>query len=318
MDYYVILGVEKNASEDDIKKAYRKLAKQYHPDVNPGNEEALAKFKEIGEAYEVLSDTEKRSHYDNFGNAQGGTNFGGFGGFDVTSIFDQFFGNRQRIPHNSDLILDAHFTPKEFITGATRKINITRQVFCDECKGVGAFDPISCEMCKGRGFSQTVNMFGGQTFTVNSPCGHCQGQGKRYKKVCISCSGKGQTHVKETVDIGFPPNNAVGTAAQVTGKGNQEFPNTFPGNLIIRLHVSLAPGYSLEENGTIKYTKDITLDDWINNKTITIDRFDVENLNYDLVNLKKSTDQAIFKSKGLKSINGVHQGDFIVSFRINK
>jgi molecular chaperone DnaJ len=323
MDYYAILGVDRSASEEEIKKAYRRLAKQYHPDVNPGNAEAEAKFKEATEAYEVLSDAEKRTNYDRFGDARGQQNFGGsdfgFGGFNVNDIFEQFFGHGRRRQQNSDINVEISLAPREFLTGCHKRINIRRKSFCTSCQGSGGHNPRNCNTCHGRGFEQRVIQLSPfQTMTQNVACSSCGGKAQSFERMCDNCSGQGQMFTEDLIDINVPENAPIYATMQVGGKGNQEHLNVHPGNLNIKLSVSTLPDFTVEENGTINYTKNISVHEWVNNQVVKLNRFDYEDLTFDLTKLNVSSDKVTFNLKGLKGIDGKNQGSFVVSFRISK
>lgn len=249
-DYYEILGVEKNASQDDLKKAYRKLAMQYHPDRNPGNKEAEDKFKEAAEAYEVLSDNDKRAKYDRFGHngLRGGQDyhsysnfedifsnfsdifgsaFGGGGG----SIFDDFFGGSSRgssrsrsqgIP-GSDMRVNLDLSLEEIAQGTIKKIKIKKQRKCDSCNGTGAKDNDSfktCAVCNGTGEVRQVSrsLFG--QFVNISTCNNCGGTGKVITNKCKTCSGEGRITEDTTVKINVPAGVSEGSYMTLRGEGN--------------------------------------------------------------------------------------------------
>ncbi|MBQ0081396.1 MAG: molecular chaperone DnaJ [Alistipes sp.] len=258
-DYYEVLGVEKSASKDEIKKAYRKAALKYHPDRNPGDKEAEEKFKEAAEAYSVLSDDQKRARYDQFGHAgmQGGAGgFGGFsGGFSMDDIFSNFgdifgdffgggsgFGSRSRGPRvyrGQDLSMRMKLTLNEVINGATKKIKYRRDVTCDACSGSGSKDgsqKVTCPRCNGRGVViQTQQSFFGQVQTQHE-CPDCHGTGEIIKDPCTKCKGQGVVKAEVTEEIKIPAGLAEGMAFKVSGKGNQGPWGGVAGDMII--HVS--------------------------------------------------------------------------------
>ncbi|MCX8010998.1 MAG: DnaJ domain-containing protein, partial [Ignavibacteria bacterium] len=247
-DYYEVLGVQRNATADEIKKAYRKLAMQYHPDRNPGNKEAEEKFKEAAEAYEVLSDPDKRSRYDRFGHAgMKGTDFreytdindifnsfrdifsgAGFGG----SIFDDFFGgttstrSRRRATHGtpgSDLRVTLKLTLEEISTGVQKKIKIKRYVQCDECSGSGAKDGTSldtCPVCNGSGEIRQVSRSVFGQFVNITTCNNCEGEGKVVKNPCLKCSGDGRVYKESQINVNIPPGVSDGNYLTLRGEGN--------------------------------------------------------------------------------------------------
>ncbi len=221
-DYYEVLGVEKSASADDIKKAYRGLAKKYHPDMNPGDKEAEAKFKEVNEAYAVLSDEEKRGKYDQFGHAAFdpssggfGGGFGGFDGFDFSDLFSSFFGGGGRSSGSSrnaprrgdDILSRITIDFEEAAFGCKKEISFARVEACGECGATGAAKgtkPESCPTCKGRGnvTVQQQTIFG---YTqTQKPCSSCRGTGKIVKTPCSNCNGKGFIKVNKRLEVNIP------------------------------------------------------------------------------------------------------------------
>lgn len=217
-DYYEVLGVSKSATDNEIKKAYRTLAKKYHPDVNKDNKDAEAKFKEISEAYEVLSDPQKRSRYDQFGHAgvdpsaagYGGGGAGGFGGFsDVEDIFESFFGGfgsrsrQSRVKRGRDINQTINITFKEAAFGVNKTINITRMETCTSCNGSGAkkgTSPETCKTCHGTGQIRESMGF----FTTSRPCGACRGTGQIIKTPCETCKGSKLVRKNHKIDIKIP------------------------------------------------------------------------------------------------------------------
>lgn len=245
-DYYEVLGVQKNANADEIKKAYRKAAIKYHPDKNPGDKEAEEKFKEAAEAYDVLSNPDKRARYDQFGHAGmggaaggGAGGFGGFGGFSMEDIFSQFgdiFGGHfgggfgggfssggRRVNRGSDIRVKVKLTLEEIATGVTKKLKINKTVACGKCGGSGAKDANSyatCSTCNGSGYVVRVeNSFFGRVQT-QGVCPTCGGTGKVITAPCDECKGEGTVRGQEVVEIAIPAGVGEGMALTVTGKGN--------------------------------------------------------------------------------------------------
>ncbi|MBQ8773241.1 MAG: molecular chaperone DnaJ [Muribaculaceae bacterium] len=244
-DYYEVLGVEKTASADELKKAYRKLALKYHPDKNPGDKEAEEKFKEAAEAYEVLSDSDKRARYDQFGHSMGGQGFGGGfgGGMSMDDIFAQFgdifggggfssfggfsgFGGggaRRRTPRGSDLRVKVRLNLQEIAEGVTKKLKIPHNVQCTHCSGTGAHEGkafSTCSTCNGRGVVEQVQQtFLGQMRST-SPCPTCHGEGKTITQKCEFCKGEGTIRQEEVVSFSIPAGVAEGMTLSLKGKGN--------------------------------------------------------------------------------------------------
>ena len=241
-DYYEVLGVEKGASADEIKKAYRKSAMKYHPDRNPGDKEAEEKFKELGEAYDVLSNDDKRARYDQFGFAgvdpnygagQGGNPYGGgFGGFgdfgDLGDIFGSFFGgggsrranaNAPRRGENVGVRLDLTFEEAAF--GCEKDVNVTRIENCAVCNGTGSSDGVveTCATCRGAGQVKTVQNFMGMQMQSTSVCPTCNGQGKVIKNPCATCRGKGKVRRTQKIRVKVPAGVDKGQSVRVRNEG---------------------------------------------------------------------------------------------------
>jgi molecular chaperone DnaJ len=248
-DYYEVLGVGRETSGEKIKKAYRKLALKYHPDRNPGNQEAEEKFKEASEAYEVLRDSEKRSIYDQFGHeGLQGTGFTGFGGFDdifstFGDIFEDFFGfgNRRRGSRTtsrsgSDLLYDLHIGFEEAVFGTEREIDIPTSAACEQCEGSGrepGTDETVCPLCQGQG--QVLQSQG--FFRISTTCHRCSGQGRILMNPCHFCSGTGQQRVNKKVLVKIPAGVDTGTRLRIPNQGESGYRGGSSGDLYVRLHV---------------------------------------------------------------------------------
>lgn len=244
-DYYELLGVKKDASTDEIKKAYRRLARKYHPDLNPGDKSSEKKFKEINEAYEVLSDSKKRAEYDQFGKTEfgSGPEFGGFrtqgpdfgfGGFE--DIFSNLFRNYSQEDirlKGPDLVTSLDITLEEAYSGATKSISLTKEVTCKTCSGSGAENVQVCSQCKGMG---AVRQSRG-VFKMSQPCPTCRGTGKIITRVCKSCGGKGSSVAAETIKVKIPPGAETGSRIRLRGRGGAGRQGGAPGDLYIELTV---------------------------------------------------------------------------------
>jgi len=252
-DYYEVLGVEKGAGEEEIKKAYRKLAVKYHPDKNPGDKAAEEKFKELGEAYEVLSDTQKRAAYDQYGHAAFDRRAGGFGRggfhdpfevfrevFGGGSIFEDLFGAAQRDPggpqRGDDLRYDMEITFEEAARGWEKEITVTKAVRCEVCQGSGAeagSRARACPTCDGRG--QVITSRG--IFSIAQTCPHCQGAGRIIDRPCKTCRGQGRRDRTSKITLRIPAGVDTGSRLRSAGNGEAGWRGGPPGDLYVIIHV---------------------------------------------------------------------------------
>ena len=245
-DYYQVLGVDRNATDEQIKKAFRRLARQYHPDVNK-SPEAESRFKEVNEAYEVLSDREKRGMYDRFGHAGpqagfGGFNdFGGFGGFE--DIFESFFGGmrtgtsaRRGPTRGADLRYDLTIDFEEAVFGAEREIVIPRHELCPQCHGSGAepgTQPIRCPQCNGTGEVRRQQQTILGSFVQVTTCPRCQGEREIVTTPCTRCRGQKAVQVERAISVKIPPGVDNGTRIRLAGEGEPGLQGGPPGNLYV-------------------------------------------------------------------------------------
>lgn len=246
-DYYELLGVERSADEKEIKRAYKKLAMKYHPDRTQGNKELEEKFKEIQEAYEILSDKQKRATYDQYGHAafeQGGFGrSGGFGGADFGDIFGDMFGDifgggrgRQRVVRGDDLRYDLEITLEEAVRGTTKDIQINTLAHCDSCDGSGAEKGSkveTCPTCHGAGRVRRQQGF----FVTEQPCPTCHGSGKKIEKPCHACHGDGRVHKKKNLSVKIPAGVDTGNQLRLSGEGAAGENGAPNGDLYVVIHV---------------------------------------------------------------------------------
>lgn len=280
-DYYEVLGVSKDADDAAIKKAYRQLAKKYHPDMNPGDKEAEVKFKEASEAYAVLSDADKRRQYDQFGHAAfesgaGGAGAGGFDFGDMGDIFgdifggdifgDLFGGGRGRRGGNgpargADVRVNVRITFAESVTGTSKKIDVTLKDPCNTCNGTGAkagTKPETCSKCGGKGqVVYTQQSMFGMVRNVQ-PCPDCHGTGKIIKEKCPDCYGTGYISSKKTIEVAIPAGIDNGQCVRISGKGEPGTNGGPRGDLLVAVMISSEPGferdgYNIFSNVNISY-----------------------------------------------------------------
>ena len=260
-DYYEVLGVEKGASTEEIKKAYRKSAMKYHPDRNPGDKTAEEKFKELGEAYEVLSDEEKRARYDQYGFAgvdpnfgAGGAGFDGFGGFggfgDFGDIFGEFFGggrsrgNAQNAPRRGENVgARLELTFEEAAFGCEKEVSAQRIENCTACSGSGSADGVieTCSQCRGSGQVRTVQNFMGMQMQSSTTCPSCSGRGKIVKNPCNTCRGKGKVRRTQKIKVQVPAGIDAGQSIRARGEGCVGYNGGPNGDLLVEIYIKRHP-----------------------------------------------------------------------------
>jgi molecular chaperone DnaJ len=265
-DYYETLGVARIAGEDEIKKAYRRLAVQFHPDRNPGDKQAEERFKEINEAYQVLSDSEKRIQYDRFGHAafQGGQGAGGFGGFDFTQgfeevfsdIFGDFFGtgrgrSRARTRRGDDLRYDMEVEFEEAARGVEKVVRIQRMAQCESCNGTrtrsGGNGQRSCPNCRGTGQVRTQQGF----FSIATTCSQCRGEGQIISDPCPKCQGQGRLQKAQSLSVRIPPGVDNGSRLKLRGEGEAGVGGGPPGDLYVVVHVREHAIFARQDNDIV-------------------------------------------------------------------
>ena len=263
-DYYEVLGVEKGADLEAIKKAYRKMAMKYHPDRNPDNKEAEEKFKEVGEAYEVLSDSDKRARYDQYGHAGVDPNFGagaggyggGFGGFgdfgDLGDIFGSFFGggtsrgNANGPRRGENVMSRLELTFEEAAFGCEKEVSAVRIENCPSCSGSGSADGVieTCSTCNGAGQVRTTQTFMGMSMQSTTTCPRCNGKGRIVKTPCNTCRGKGKVRKNRKVNVKVPAGVDEGQSVRVRGEGGVGFNGGPSGDLLAEVYIKRHPIFS--------------------------------------------------------------------------
>lgn len=337
-DYYEILGIDRDASEDEIKRAYRKMAIKYHPDKNPGDSGAEEKFKEASEAYEVLSNQDKRARYDQFGHSGlgGEQGFGG-GGMSVEDIFEQFGdifgggdpfesffgggrrrrGGRRRAQRGSDLRIKVSLNLEEMAGGVTKKVRVKKYVSCESCGGSGAEGAggtNTCPTCSGTGqIRRVTNTFLGQMYTT-STCTTCHGEGRIITDKCNNCQGEGRVRSEEVIEIQIPGGVREGVQLNVSGKGNAAPHGGINGDLFVLIEEDEHP-YLKRDGDNIIYDLYLNFIDAALGAEKEIPTIDGKVK----INIPKSTQGGrIFrlKNKGLPSLEGAGKGDQLIHVNI--
>ena len=337
-DYYEVLGGEKNADADTIKKAYRKAAIKYHPDKNPGDKDAEEKFKEAAEAYDVLSNEDKRARYDRFGhagmNGPGGDaggfgGFGGAGGFSMDDIFEQFGdifggtfggfgggrsrGGRQRVNRGSDVRITVRLTLKEIAEGVTKKLKLNKVIACEKCGGTGAKDKsafTTCTQCGGSGYVITVqNSFFGRMQT-QSVCPTCQGEGRVIKDKCPHCHGEGTERGDKVVEVKIPAGVAEGMALTLQGMGNAARHGGISGDLIVVIKEESHPDFERQGNNLV-HNLSISVTTAILGGDAEVPTIDGR-VRISIDPGTQSGKVMRLRGKGLPDVNGRGRGDIIV------
>ena len=331
-DYYELLGVSKDASASEIKSAFRKLAKKYHPDNKETGDEA--KFKEIGEAYAVLSDENKRRQYDQFGSAafDGSNGFGGFdpGDVDLNDIlrsvfgggfsggfssggfgFDDFFGgstrNTNRARKGKDTLVRIDLTLEEAAFGVDKEITLNLNDTCENCNGVGGFEEKTCDYCHGNGYVVTEqrSIFG--VMQSQSVCPKCKGSGKTFKSVCEKCSGTGQVRKKKTISVHIPEGVETGHQLRMTGKGESGINGGPNGDIYLEINVKESSFYKRDGNNLYIHMP-ITITDAIlgcKKEVPTI----YGNVMMEIKPGTQNNTKYKLRGKGIKGVNSIMKGD---------
>ena len=332
-DYYEVLGVSKSATEAEIKSAFRKLAKQYHPDVNK-EKDAEEKFKEVQEAYAVLSDENKRRQYDQFGHAAfsgnggaGGAGFGGFdfSGFDVNlddilgSMFGSGFGFSNSSRRNSkvrgeDVLYHMNLTFEEAVFGCEKDIKVDTSVKCEDCDGKGGHDEMTCDMCHGSGTitSEQRTMFG--SFLSKTTCTNCNGRGKTFKRRCTTCNGKGNIRKNRTITVKVPSGIDTGMRLRVSGKGEAGLNGGPAGDLYLEFNVKEHEFFK-RDSDDIYLNVPITITD-----AVLGCKKDIRTLDSVItLSIKPGTntnDKQRIKGKGIKNSSTGRSGDMYIIFEV--
>ncbi len=331
-DYYEVLGVDKGASDAEIKKAYRNLAKKYHPDMNPGNAEAEAKFKEANEAYEVLSDNDKRAKYDQYGHAAfdptaGAGGYGsGFGGFDVDlgDIFGSFFGGgfggsrqqRRNSPQRGDNIeTNVTISFEEAVFGCKKEIKYTRMKKCSGCNGTGSADgrAETCPTCRGTGQRRVMQNLGGMQFQSTTTCETCRGTGKYIKEPCQKCRSSGFERENKSITINIPAGIDHGKGLVVRGGGNDGTNGGPTGDVLVM--VSVRKSSTFQRNGYDLYCDvPITISEATLGAEINIPTLEGTE-KYTIPDGTQSGTSFTLKQRGVPIVNSSRRGDLI--FKVN-
>lgn len=342
-DYYEVLGVQKGASDDEIKKAYRKLAKKYHPDLNPDDKSAEKNFKEVGEAYEVLSDSQKKARYDQFGHAGvdpsygggagGAGGYGGFGGFggadfgDLGDIFDSFFGGgfggsaRRANPtaprRGTDIHTSLTVDFSEACKGVKKSVKVTRQETCDTCRGNGSepgHSPQTCPECSGTGQVATVQQTPLGAIRSSRACTRCGGKGKIIDHPCHTCSGNGHVRKNKTIEINIPAGINEGQTLSVRQQGNAGANGGPQGDLNITISVRPDPLFT-REGFDIHCDIPITYYQAVVGEELTIPTIDGK-VKYTVPSGTQPGTVFRLKGKGVQRLNGRGRGDQYVKMMV--
>ncbi len=331
-DYYEVLGVSKSASDDEIKKAYRSLAKKYHPDLHPGDKEAEAKFKEVNEAYAVLSDADKKSKYDQYGHAAfdpsmggGGSGFGGFGGFgdfDFGDIFSSFFGGgssggseRRGAVDGDDIYTRVNISFEEAVFGCKKDVSFARIEACEDCHGSGAekgTKPETCQSCKGTGrvTVRQQTMLG--YMQSQRACQNCRGTGKIVKTPCKNCNGKGYVRVNKKLEVTIPQGIDNYQKIILRGQGSAGRNGGMNGDLIIEVRVKEHSIFKREGNNVFCEVP-ISFTEAALGAEIDIPTLDGKTEKYTIPEGTQSGTDFTLRGKGISDVNSRRKGDLIIT-----
>lgn len=318
-DHYEVLGVARDASADDIKKAYRRLARELHPDVNPSGE-AAERFKQVTHAYDVLSDPQQRQQYDLGGSGgMGGGNFGGFG-----DIFETFFGAgqsqrgpRSRRERGQDALLRVEVTLDEIIFGTTRTLEVDTAVLCETCNGsccAPGTEPVTCDICRGSGqIQRTVRSLLGNVMT-SSPCGSCRGYGTVIPSPCPSCAGQGRVRARREIPVDIPAGVDTGLRIQLPGQGEVGPAGGPNGDLYLEIKVTTHETFSRQGDDLLA-TVEVQMADAILGTNVRLKALDGEVM----VEIKPGTQSAeviTVKDRGITRLRGAGRGDLKLGIQV--
>jgi len=328
-NYYDVLGVLKNASADEIKKAYRKNAMEFHPDKNPGNKGAEEKFKESAEAYEILSNPEKRKRYDQYGDGHGlsGNTGGGMNMEDIFSRFGDIFGsnnpfeqmfrggrNQPSVRKGTNLRIKVKLTLEEISTGIEKKVKVSKNILCDKCNGMGGTGTNTCSTCKGVGqITRTQQTILGYMKTA-SVCPTCQGTGQIVADRCNGCIGNGIVRGEEVLSIKIPPGVLNEMQLSVSGKGNAEPRGGMAGDLIIAIE-EIKHEYFVRDGDDIHYSHNVSFIDVAIGTTIEVPTLDGKAI-MKVDSGTQSGKVLRLKGKGISNVNGYGRGDFLITINV--
>ena len=326
-DFYEILGVQKNASDDEIKKSYRKLAMKYHPDRNKDDKESERKFKEVSAAYEILKDSEKRSAYDQYGHDAfrqggmgGGQGFGDFGG-GFSDIFEEFFGggcggqSRQRGPQRgNDLRYNMSVSLQEAYSGKKSQIRIPSYEGCDLCSATGSADksgPSTCSTCGGQGKVRSTQGF----FSIERPCPTCGGEGSSIKNPCLKCSGTGQVKKQKTISVTIPAGVDTGTRIRISGEGEPGQRGAGNGDLYIFVEVQKDKLFEREEENIFCQIP-ISITTAILGGDVEVPTIEGKKARLNIPPGTQSETQFRLKGKGMSILRQTRRGDMYVEANV--
>jgi molecular chaperone DnaJ len=329
-DYYELLGAQRGASAEELKKCYRTQAMKYHPDRNPGNVEAEHKFKEVNEAYEILRDDQRRAAYDRFGHAafeQGGGGGAGFGGFDFgagfSDIFDEMFGEilgggrrpqQQSATRGADLRYDLDITLEEAFSGIDKHITVPNSIACDDCKGSGAApgtSPVECGMCKGHGRVRAQQGF----FTVERTCPTCQGAGRVIQTPCKKCGGLGRVRQQRTLAVEIPAGVEDGMRIRLAGEGEAGARGGHSGDLYVILGVQQHPIFQ-RDGANLFCRVPISMTMAALGGEIEVPTIDGGSADVKIDSGTQSGHRARMKHKGMSVLRGASRGDLYVELAV--
>ncbi len=337
-DFYKILGVDKNASDVELKKAYRKQAMKYHPDRNPGDKEAEKKFKEISEAYDILKDPQKRQAYDQFGKDAftqgGGGGAGGFGGFggggfegfgsgDFSDMFEDLFGDvfgggarggPGGAARGADLRYNLSVSLDDAFAGKSVQVKIPTAVNCDTCKGTGAKKgsaPTTCGTCGGRGAVRVTQGF----FSMSRTCPACNGQGQVIKDPCSDCRGQGRVQTEKTISVTIPKGVDTGTRIRLSGEGEAGAHGGPPGDLYIFIEVKPHAIFRRKGNNLLMDAP-VTFTEAALGAKIDVPSIDGKKMRITIPEGAQPGQQLRLKGKGMPDLNSSHRGDMLVNIDV--